>query len=437
MNGLIPLFRDGTGRVSANPLELTGSSPAVDLTALGLLLAPPALLGEFVPRALWRGIERVRTVLPKPRPGSLPRAFAAAVDSLTSDTKVIGVKTSGGLDSLAVLAHAIRAASGRRVIAFTTDLTCDTGISTATLVRHLLAHLDMDVELMVLDPCRERNEPVWSPIGPRLDALPEVNAATAETAAKLGVEVLLSGDGADELLGVPRFGTAHIAARHGVRAAARYGRDVAHSGPGLAGEAAAAAASWLPVATRARSYWAANWPAWCDPVAPAVLAEPHRSEATAWARAWVDEQLTAHAVASRSWAAADAHDALLPREVIPAAGPVPEASPFLHDEVLAAALALPLADRYDPDLPSAYLRCKAQVVRLLPCAALPMLPRRKQYFSSAIAHLTAVPNALRSVQVGLLDPDALAAETDVAKHLVVAAIERWLVGAEKAGAIIG
>lgn len=350
---------------------------------------------------------------------------------------MIGVKVSGGLDSLAVLNHVVRVASGRRVIAFTTDLVCDAGISAAAIVRRLLIDLDLNVELLVIDPHCERTEPVWSPVGPRLDALPEVNAATAEIATKLGVGVLLSGDGADELLGVPRFATAHIAARCGLWAAMRYGRDVAHSGPGLAGEVAAAVASWLPLPARARGYWAANWPAWCDPVAPAVLAESHRTQATMWARRWVDEQITTHAAASRSWAASDAHDALLPREVIPPAGLVPESSPFLHEDTLATALALPLADRYHPRLPSAYLRCKAQIVRLLPRLALPVLPRRKQYFSSVLAQQATGVKAPLAVELGLLDPDALVAETSVARLLTIAAIERWLTGAEKAGAVIG
>ena len=442
MSGLTPLFRDGTGRTSADPLELTGPTPTVDLTALGLLLTPPALLGEFIPCSLWLGVDRIEPAFPRPRPGSLSHSFAVAVDDLIADVAVIGVKISGGLDSLAVLVHVVRAASGRRIIAFTTDLTCDAGISAATVVRHLLIDLGLNVELVVIDPDRERSEPVWSPVGPRLDALPEVNAATAEIAAQLGVGVLLSGDGADELLGVPRFATANIASRFGLWAAVRYGRDVAHSGPGLAGEVAAAVASWLPPAAQARGYWAANWPAWCDPVAPAVLAEPHRTRATVWARGWVrgwvHGQISTHATASRSWAASDAHDALLPREVIQPAGPVPETSPFLHDDTLAAALALPLADRYHPRLPSAYLRCKAQVVRLLPHTALPVLPRHKQYFSSVLAHqIAAGTTAPLAVQAGLLDPGALAAETGVAQLLTIAAIERWLTGAEKAGAAIG
>ena len=185
--------------------------------------------------------------------------------------------------------------------------------------------------------------------------------------------MLLSGDGADELLGVPRFATASVARRRGPAAAVRYAADVSSSGPGLAGELAALAAGLLPCAARARAYWAANWPAWVNPVAPAVLAEPFRRHATDWARAWVDEQVAGHADAGRAWARADAHDALFPREAIPPAGVLPEASPFLAEPFLAAALALPVGDRYHPGLPSAYLRCKAQVAGLLPHRALAVL----------------------------------------------------------------
>ena len=433
---LLPLFEDGAGRRSADPLALAGPVPRVDLEALALLLAPPALLGEFVPRAPWRGVQRAPAEVPWPVPGPLPRAFAGAVEDLTRHADVIGVLVSGGLDSLAVLVHALRAARGRRVIALTTDLTDDTGTGAASVVRRLLSALDLRADLVVLDPARHRAQPLWSAAGPRLDALPEVNAAAALRARQLGCQVLLSGDGADELLGVPRYATGEVAARRGVRAAVRYAADVAASGPGLPGELAGAAARLLPRGLRARAYWAANWPAWCDPVAPAVLAEPYRSAATAWSRTWAQQQITAHAAAGRSWAQADARDAVFPREVIPPAGTVPEASPFLHPAFLAAALALPVGDRYHPGLPSPYLRCKAQVVRLLPERAVRHLPRRKQYFKQALADSAPAGRAApRCVAAGLLDPAALATESDPAVLLVVASLERWLAGAENTAPI--
>ncbi|WP_327425352.1 hypothetical protein OG963_00235 [Streptomyces sp. NBC_01707] len=71
------------------------------------------------------------------------------------------------------------------------------------------------------------------------------------------------------------------------------------------------------------------------------------------------------------------------------------------------------------------------MVQLLPSAALEVLQRRKQYFKTAFA--IASPSGCRAprcVGAGLLDGDALAVETDLAVLLVVAALERWLAGAE-------
>ncbi|MBL1086871.1 hypothetical protein JK359_33740, partial [Streptomyces actinomycinicus] len=334
---------------------------------MGLLLAPPALTGEFCPVSLWRGVERlpVRPVAPAALPpGGLRAAFAASVGELTEGVATIGVAVSGGLDSLATLVHACQVADGRRVIAFTIDMTDDDGRSSVAVVRTLLRSLALEhVRLEVISP-EHRTAAPWSALGPRRDALPELNAAVAARAAELGVGVLLSGDGADELLGVPRYATGAIARRHGVRAAARYAADVARSGPGVMGEVLATGSSLLRPVRRAGAYWAVNWPEWADPQATAVLAEPYRARAMAWARAWVADRITQHAEAGRSWAQADAHDAFYPHDLLPAAGEVQEASPYLTQTFLSAAWALPLADRYGPHLPTAYWRCKAQVISL-------------------------------------------------------------------------
>lgn len=65
---------------------------------------------------------------------------------------------------------------------------------------------------------------------------------------------------------------------------------------------------------------------------------------------------------------------------------------------------------------------------------------RGAFFTPAPASNQPAPTTRSSelaVEVGLLDPGALAVETGVAKLLVIAAIERWLTGAEKTGALIG
>ncbi|MCZ4098096.1 asparagine synthase-related protein [Streptomyces sp. H39-C1] len=382
----------------------------------------------------------MRPVVPAAHPGGLRATFAASVAGLTERADTIGVSVSGGLDSLATLVHACAVADGRRVIAFTVALTDDQGRSCVPVVRKLLRDVGLaHVEVEVIDPARHWVDPRWSAHGPRLDALPGLNAAVAQRAVSRGVEVLLSGLGSDELLGVPRYATAPIARRYGLRAAARYAGDVARSGPGLLGEALAVAARVMPAQASAGAYWAANWPEWCDPQATPVLAEPYRGNATHWARSWVREQVSGHAGAGRSWVQADAHDAFYPHEAMGPAGDVVEASPFLTEQFLAAAFAVPLADRYRPDLPSGYWRCKSLVLSLLPDRAIRALPRTKQYYSAAMAHEAAgldTSGPLLVTETGLIDRAHLARETDTAVLLVVSAIERWLIGAIEHGARI-
>lgn len=434
---LVGAFRGGDGRTAACPLAVSGPAPGVDLDAVGLLLAPPALTGEFCPVSLWRGVERlpVRPVSPAAHPGGLRAAFMASVRELTDGVETIGVAVSGGLDSLATLVHACRVADGRRVLAFTIEMTDDEGRSSTQVVRSLLRDLSLDHVRLEVITDRDRTAAPWSAVGPRRDALPELNAAVARRAAELGAGVLLSGDGADELLGVPRYATGAVARRHGVRAAARYAADVARSGPGLSGEAVAAGAHLLRPERRAGVYWAVNWPEWAAPVATPVLAEPYRARATAWARAWVADRIAEHAQSGRSWAEADAHDAFYPHDLLPAAGDVREASPYLTETFLSAALAVPLADRYGPRLPTAYWRCKAQVLNLMPRRALRVLPRRKQYYTRTLrrAAATGTRSPLLAAEAGLIDPGPLAAEHDPSVLLAVAAVEQWLQGAVERG----
>ncbi|MET7718475.1 asparagine synthase-related protein [Streptomyces sp. NPDC005407] len=442
ISSLVRAFGDGAGRSAVDPLVLLGPAPGVDLDAVALLLAPPALTGEFYPLSMWHGVDRLpmRPVVPVPHPGGLRAAFTESVREVAEHAETIGVSVSGGLDSLMTLVHAHAVADGRRVIAFTADMTDDEGRSCVPVVARLLRDLGLsDIELEVIDPEHHWAEPRWSPYGPRLDARPDLNAAMAQRAATRQVDVLLSGDGSDELLGVPRYATTAIAHRHGLRAARRYAADVARSGPGLLGETLAAFARYAPARMRAAGYWAANWPEWTSITAPALLAEPYRSHATAWGRTWVAERIADHAQRGRTWADADMHDAFYPHETIPAAGPVPEASPFLTDRFVAAAFAVPLADRYRADLPTGYWRCKSLVLSLLPPGMLRHLPRHKQYFSAALGEQarTLDPSApLLSVECGLIDRAALRGETDPAALLALSAVEQWLLGAIERGAVI-
>ncbi len=181
-------------------------------------------------------------------------------------------------------------------------------------------------------------------------------------------------------------------------------------------------------------YWAANWPAWCRPDNSSVVAEL-RAQALTWAADWIDAAVAGHTAAGRSWVAAHAHDSFWPLVYTPpATDAVAEASPFLHEDFATAALALPVTARYDAALPTAYQRCKAAVVRLLPGSARRALPARKQYYTHALARAVAGPiDVPVAATAGLLDPDALTAETDTATRMTATAVEAWLAGAMSYG----
>jgi len=433
-----PRYRGAERRWVDDPLIAVPARPEVDLNALALMFSAPALVGEFAPQSFWRGVERHWE---RPQPATdadvpLEDAFAGAVEDLCADAGVVGVMVSGGLDSLAVLAHVCVLRPTRRLVAYTVGLVDDNGVAATSVVRKLLQTLCGKAELVVVSPTADA-VPAWSPHGPRLDALPGANAAIAMHAASEGVDVLLSGAGADELLGVPRFATARLLRRRGPRTAARYAFDGRRAGPGMAGEVLSAASGWLPSSWRARCYWAVNWPELCAPDVAEVVPEPLRTRAANWAREWISAAVDAHAEAGRSWVDADAYDAFWPRSYVPPAGPVAEASPFLHERFVQQALALPIEQRYDAAAPTAYWRCKAAVVRLLPTQLRALAPTRKQYFTRALSCAVAEPIvAPLAAAAGLIDPDRLAATPDVAVRMMVSAVEQWLAGARAAGAAV-
>lgn len=412
----------------------------MDITGLARLFTAPGLLGEFVPSSLWQGVDMGWREITPVRGAAAPlvRVFGETVAALCADHETVAVSVSGGLDSLAVLWHVVGLRPKRRVLAFTVDLVDDAGQRTADLVRRRLSVLGLAdrVRLTVLEPRSCRVRPQWSPVGPCLDALPLVNATLAGRAAEDGAGIMLSGDGADELLATPRHAAVEVARWHGARAGIRYLRD-ACAGTSRLEHLLAASGPLTPAPLRMRMYWALNWPEWCDPAVSPVLAPRWRTSARDWARGWVDATIHDHVTRKRSWAEADAYDTWWPRAFRPPTGALPEASPFTEDAVVAAALALPLGARYAPSATSAYLRVKGQVTGLFPAEIQPLLPRSKHYYAAALAQAAADPIPVpEATRIGVLDEQAVARCRDPATRMTVAAVEEWLAGARRAGAVV-
>jgi asparagine synthetase B (glutamine-hydrolysing) len=171
-----------------------------------------------------------------------------------------------------------------------------------------------------------------------------LNRAIADRALDMGAEVILSGDGADELTGAVRYLTLPpLRARKWPEVLA-YLRDLREGGGWcrLQTEMLGIAALLLPACWSSWLYWSTNWPELCTIQAPALLSERFRSSIEEWARAWVQQSLAFHTKHYRLWAAADAWDAIFPSDGIPPAGHLPERDPFMTPSFTRYIMALPL-----------------------------------------------------------------------------------------------
>ena len=194
-------------------------------------------------------------------------------------------------------------------------------------------------------------------------------------------------------------------------------------------------ASLLPARFASQFYWATNWPELCLFQATSLVTEKFQSVIEEWSKAWTRDILTLHTEKHRSWAVADAWDALFPLDHLPPAGLISERDPFLHPTFAQYAMALPLEDRYSAALGSAYHRRKALVLRLYPEHMRKVLPGTKQLFSQSFnTYQKRLLSADRCVKYGLIDEDHLNQCNDAAMLGMVQALEQWIIGAEKAGA---
>lgn len=252
-------------RLANDPLSVAEQTPTVDLAGLAFLFTAPARLGEFMPSSFVSGVTlhwpAIQSEIANPL---LSEAFVLAVADLCTDTEVVGIALSGGVDSLAVLIHVLGLRPPRRVIAYVVDLVDDTGTSTAAIVRQLLSNLGLidSVELTTIRPFQCTTHPTWSSCGLRLDALPVVNG--------------------------------------GLQGLYRYLTDMACGGPGVLGEIVAVGCQAMSATTRTHMYRAANWPELCAPTVSPVVASHYRNPAQRWAKDYVDSMIAGHTATGRS-----------------------------------------------------------------------------------------------------------------------------------------
>lgn len=443
------MYISDDGQRGHDPLALAGERPTFSLSKLALYLSTPAVIGEFLPDCPWQGVTRVRSSVAWPlvtesNAEDIIEQFQHSIVACVGDASTIAVALSGGLDSTAVLYHASKVCQDRRLIAITSDLQDDHGVSCASVAQRLVENLSVPCELHVLESTSEAYrrfpEAEWNAHGPRNDAMPRFNRAMADVAEASSADILLTGSGADELLGAVRYLLPPLFRSRRLQDTLSYLRDIFQGGGirRVETELLALAASRLPAHFASQVYWATNWPELCLFQASSLLAEQFQSEVEEWSRAWVRDILALHTEKHSSWAVADAWDALFPLDILPQAGLIPERDPFLHPAFLGYAMALPLEERYSARFQQAYHRRKALVLHLYPQEAHAVLPRAKQLFSQAFErYQKQMPSTDRCVKYGLLREDQLSMCRDTALLGMVSALEQWISGAEKIGAVAG
>ncbi len=447
--GRIPLYASHDGHIGPDPLVLAGERPRFSLSKLALYLTPPALVGEFLPDCPWAEVSRLRPSVPWPSAHAplddLVMQFRQSVATCIGNASAVAVALSGGLDSTAVLfhAHELCQREGRRLVALTVDLEDDAGRSSAIVAQRLIEALHLHCELHVIrneaDPSTPLPDPCWHPGGPRNDAMPRLNRAIADVAATAGAEVLLSGDGADELLGAVRYLFPQFLRSGKWHTALSYLRDLVAGGGRrrLETEVLAMTASLFPARWSSWLYWATNWPELCTIQAPTVLSERFQSHVEGWAKSWVQQILAFHSRHHHAWAVADAWDAVFPSDVIPPAGRIPEQDPFMTPSFTQYAMSLPLVDRYAASLSTPYHRSKSLVIQLYPHHVHAVLPSTKQIFSRSFeTYQQHSLNVERCIAYGLICKKHLDTCRDASLLRTVQAIEQWIIGAEQRGATV-
>jgi hypothetical protein len=436
-------YRDDHGRRSGEPGPLLGAQPRYSLTRLAAYFTGPALYRDFRPECPWPGITLERPRPPEPGDGTagavggFQSAFGAQVREALAGHDCVAVAFSGGMDSAAVLYAAWQTCrdQDRRLVAVTLGQRDDDGRRTDRVAAEVAAALGIGCELVTVDGPAERwPEPSWAPAGPRFDAEPRLHRAIAETAMRHGAQVLLHGLGADQLIKAPRFLAAELLLAGRPRAAAGFAADRRRDG-GLPAELAALAARALRPPARAAAYLAFARRDLADSVSP-VLTEAAAVHARRWLAGAVRRVRADHARSGRSWAAAEAIDALFPIDMLDQSTGLPERAPFLTPPVAASAWRIPLTDRYRHTLPSPYFRAKALVLSLLPDRVQQALvPHRQRGYHSYSAYWQAAGDtAPRLTALGLVRPDWRERCRSAFDAAMVHACERWVTGAEEHGA---
>lgn len=423
------------------PWEAAGSSPRVDLDALARVFTAPFQFAESLCGSYWKGVDLIwETPSPLSSPRPPDEVFREVVDGLCVNKRKIAIQFSGGLDSLAVLLQVRQTIPDDGILLFHAGLTDDCGVASEMIASRILKSIDFKGHFETVPLKAEHADSgTWSAYGPKMTTFPGMHEAISRLAAERGADILLNGDGADELVSTHNFATLHILRRSGLRSGWRYFRDAGMSDAGYARELAAIVSGLLPAEYRLKLYLASNWAGLLDnELASRLLGATYRDSALHWAEQWAQDLLHGHIEKGLTWMSAERLDAWWPQPYIPPASSLEEASPFLDTTFISNMRAVPTHELYRPSERTQYHRVKGIITGLIRQHENIWLPPNKQLFSKMVSEFyndhDFSPHVIH--QVGLLERDNGLIEQDTKFKMTVRAVENWLRGAIERGALV-
>lgn len=244
--------------------------------------------------------------------------------------------------------------------------------------------------------------------------------------------MMLSGDGADELLTTPAFMGRRLARASGGFSLFRYLKD--HKvGDLVATWVASTSEHVLRGRTESAAQVYSTLISNTTPAGEHVLDPTFAASVVEWSREYdvALHYLLADLLAD-GWARAETHLAIWPQDQLHLGSEIPIRSPFLEQPFVGHALGLPLVDRWDATQPTPYLRQKAAVASLLEPDVATVLPRHKEGFAFDLGGSVFTDGDTPTlVDLGLVRAHALV--TDTATVLTLRALEDWVTGALERG----
>lgn len=427
--------------LNSYPIEIlkeeTSSEKVVSLSNLSCYFHPFVVNGEFIPVSPWEN----RTIKNYPSPNEInfknindytnsrfKDLFINSIQNLIKDKEIIGLSFSGGMDSTAILYYLLKIKdSKQKIVLFHIEMTDDQGVSSRRHVERILKELEFSSKIIYVDFLTDNKHLdlscyPWSEKGPALSSFPYLLQNINTLANKENTEILLHGDGANELLEAPCFLFKSLFQESKLKAA-RYLLDISDQ---FGFNQVKQELIYL-ISSKQKTYNKRLFER--GHLSNNIISSEFKSFSDDWFSKFIIETET-FLNNFALWETKELIRNVFPHSAIEDNGRVQEASPFLEPNLVKSLFQMPTYSRFDYSERSYYLRNKSLLVEILP-EELKVLFKEKQIFSKAFenqfkALIKTDKSLIQCSKFNLIDKNKLLNSDDPALISTVYSIEDWL-----------